>query len=303
MAYECRRTLPMRMTVTIVVRRPDKTTLERRTKCLRQRVKDLGAEVRLLRWEQRAGWLGVVPQRRPPLPWRGFPVETGTVARSYPWSAGTLTLEGGVQFGVAASAPVTFTSAAPRNKNRHMCWYGLLAPARATACACCSAVNASPMDCASTASTRTSSRSTPGPSTTTWAAAFGFAHLCKPGVVIWDLHESDERDHGAIFAALKAHLVAHLLAYPGRAAFTVDKVVTVTEDELGARTLGDLVRRGRHFGLEVHVSAIPLGSRIIAIADGYRQALSDEGGTAPRWRRPRTRFRNVRSGLIGPAER
>jgi hypothetical protein len=27
----------------------------------------------------------------------------------------------------------------------------------------------------------------------------------------------------------------------------------VTEDELGARTLGDLVRRGRHFGLEVHV--------------------------------------------------
>ena len=26
----------------------------------------------------------------------------------------------------------------------------------------------------------------------------------------------------------------------------------VTEDELGVRTLGDLVRRGRHFGLEVH---------------------------------------------------
>jgi hypothetical protein len=47
--------------------------------------------------------------------------------------------------------------------------------------------------------------------------------------------------------------VAHLLAYPGHAAFIVDEAVTVTEDELGARALGDLVRRGRHFGLEVHV--------------------------------------------------
>ena len=67
MAYERRRTLPMRMTCTLVVRAPDRATLERRTKRLRQRVKDLGAEVRLLRWEQRAGWLGVAPFRRPPL--------------------------------------------------------------------------------------------------------------------------------------------------------------------------------------------------------------------------------------------
>jgi HD-GYP domain-containing protein (c-di-GMP phosphodiesterase class II) len=30
--------------------------------------------------------------------------------------------------------------------------------------------------------------------------------------------------------------------------------------------------------------AIPLGARIIALADGYRQAISEEGGTALRWR-------------------
>ena len=42
---------------------------------------------------------------------RGLPVETGTVARTYPFSAGTLQLEGGVPFGVAASSPVTFTVA------------------------------------------------------------------------------------------------------------------------------------------------------------------------------------------------
>jgi hypothetical protein len=124
MAYERRRTLPMRMSVTIAVRAPDRQVLERRTKRLRQRVKDLGAEVRLLRWEQRAGWLAVLPVRRQPLPRRGLPVETGTVARTYPWSAGTLAIEGGVPFGVAASTVVTFTTAAPRNKNRHMCWYG-----------------------------------------------------------------------------------------------------------------------------------------------------------------------------------
>lgn len=114
----------MRMTCTVVVRASYRGTLERRSKRLRQRVKDLGAELRLLRWEQRAGWLAVTPLRRPPPPRRGLPVETGTVARTYPWSAGTLALEGGVPFGVAAAAPVTFTTAASRNKNRHMCWYG-----------------------------------------------------------------------------------------------------------------------------------------------------------------------------------
>src|SRR5579864_1448656 len=44
--------------------------------------------------------------------------------RTYPFSAGTPTVEGGVPFRVAASAPVTFTTAALRNKNRHCCWYG-----------------------------------------------------------------------------------------------------------------------------------------------------------------------------------
>jgi hypothetical protein len=69
---------------------------------------------------------------------------------------------------------------------------------------------------------------------------------------------ADERDRGSIFAQLKAHLVEHLLARPGRAAFIVDEAVTVTEDDLGARTLGDLVRRGRHFWLEVHVLTQPV---------------------------------------------
>jgi hypothetical protein len=279
------------MAVTLVVRAFDRTTLERRTKRLRQRVKDLGAEVRLLAWEQRAGWLAVAPLRRTPLPRRGQPVETGTVARTYPFSAGTLALEGGVPFGVAASAPVTFTTAAARNKNRHMCWYGtsgagkgyslrvLLSRERFANGLRVYGIDQDEQQeyagrfCAYLGGSRVPIR------TVAEAEAFRFARTgdskftCFDGsveigsgrqneelgtaisadVVIWDLHESDERDRGAIFAALKTRLVEHLLAHPGRAAFIVDEAVTVTEDELGARTLGDLVRRGRHFGLEVHV--------------------------------------------------
>ena len=85
---------------------------------------DLGKTAHLLKWEQRDGWLAVLPVRRKPLERRGLPIETGTVARTCPFSAGTMTVEGGVPFDVAAAAPVTFTTVHARAKNRHMCWYG-----------------------------------------------------------------------------------------------------------------------------------------------------------------------------------
>jgi hypothetical protein len=85
------------------------------------------------------------------------------------------------------------------------------------------------------------------------AEAFGFDQVHNPDVVMWDLHESDDAERGLIFAELKAKLCAHLLATRGRAALIVDEAVTVTEDEHGRKALGDLNRRGRHFGLEMHV--------------------------------------------------
>jgi hypothetical protein len=85
------------------------------------------------------------------------------------------------------------------------------------------------------------------------AETFRFDQVPNSDVVIWNPHGSDERDRGAIFAQLKTKLVDHLLTAPGRATFIVDNAVTVTEDEVGARALGDLVRRGRHFEAEVHV--------------------------------------------------
>jgi hypothetical protein len=60
------------------------------------------------------------------------------------------------------------------------------------------------------------------------AEGFDFDDYVNPHVVIWDLHESDERDRSVIFATLKSHLVAYMLGRPGRAAFIVDEAVTVT---------------------------------------------------------------------------
>jgi hypothetical protein len=170
-----------------------------------------------------------------------------------------------VPFGVAASAPVLFTTATPHNKNRHMCWYGtsgagkgyslrvLLSRERFAnglrvygldqdeqqeyAGRFCSYLNGCRI----------------GIGSVEHAESFEFADCINPSVVIWDLHDSDETDRGAIFAVLKTKLVQHLLVNSGRAAFIVDEAVTVTEDELGARTIGDLIRRGRHWGLEVHI--------------------------------------------------
>src|SRR5204863_6129437 len=86
------------------------------------------------------------------------------------------------------------------------------------------------------------------------AVEFSFDDVANPDVVIWDLHESDERDRGRIFAELKAKLCAYQLAgTKRRCALVVDEAVTVTEDEDGRRALGDLARRGRHFGVELHV--------------------------------------------------
>lgn len=265
MAFERRQTLPQRLTVNVVVRAADRATLERRSRRLRQRARDLGATLRPLTWEQRDGWLAVLPVRRKPMSRRGLMLETGSVARTYPWSAGTLAVEGGVPFGVAASAAVLFTTAHPKAKNKHCAWYGtsgsgkgyslrvLLSRERFAnglriyaldqdeqaeyAGRFCDYLHGSrvPIRCLAD------------------AEAFRFEAVANPDVVVWDLHESDEGERGAIFAALKRRLVEYMLARPGRAALVIDEAITVTEDELGERTLGDLIRRGRHFGLEVHV--------------------------------------------------
>jgi hypothetical protein len=273
MAYERRQTLPMRMAVTLVVRASDQITLERRTRRLRQRVKDLGAEIRLLRWEQRDGWLAVAPIRRTPLDGRGLPLETGTVARTYPFSAGTLQLEGGVPFGVAASAPVTFTTAHPRNKNHHMCWYGtsgagkgyslrvLLSRERFANRLRIYGIDQDEQReyagrfCAYLGGSSVPIRSVEDAErfASLWAETPHGRGQWSADMIIWDLHESHEPQRGAIFAILKSALADHLLAHPGRAAFIVDEAVTLTDDQVGQRTLGDLIRRGRHFGLEVHV--------------------------------------------------
>jgi hypothetical protein len=177
-------------------------------------------------------------------------VETGTVARTYPWSAGTLIVEGGVPFGVVAAAAVTFSTAGRRNKNRHMCWYGTSGAAKVYSLRVllsrerfAKGVRIYGIDQDEQQEYAGRFGDYLGGScvpirTLADAAPFEFPAVVNAAVLIWDLHESDERDRGALFATLKTKLVAHLLKQPGRAAFVVDEAVTVTEDELGARTPG-----------------------------------------------------------------
>jgi hypothetical protein len=273
MAYERRETLPLRMTVTCALRTGDLVTLNRSTQRLKQRMRDLGAVVRPLRWEQREGWLAVAPIRREPSTARGLNLETGSIARTYPFSAATLHMEGGVPFGVAGAAPVTFTTAHPRNKNHHMCWYGtsgagkgyslrvLLSRERFAnglrtyvidqdeqqeyAGRFCQYLGGSTVQIRSVDEARQFAAS--------WTETPYGRGRWSADVLVWDLHESDERERGAIFSILKTALGQHVLAYPGRAAVVVDEAVTLADDADGERALGDLIRRGRHFGLEVHV--------------------------------------------------
>ena len=75
-----------------------------------------GEEVRLLRWEQPAGWLAVVPLRYPPLPGAGFPWKRGLSHGRTPGQPARWPLEGGVPFGVAASAPVNASGTEARTE-------------------------------------------------------------------------------------------------------------------------------------------------------------------------------------------
>jgi len=269
MAYERRTTLPMRLTCTLQVRGPDRRTLERRTKRLLQRCKELGAKPRLLRWEQRAGWLAGLPAGHRAPVGRGLPVETGTVARTYPFSAGTLQLEFGVPFGVSSSAPVTFTVVRVRRVGRkgwrHMVWYGAPGSGKgfqlkvylsrehfANGLRIYGIDQDEQGEYAGRFCEYLGGSSLPI-RTLRDAEEFSFDDVANPNVVLWDLHESDEAVRGRIFAALTRKLCAHLLATHGRAALVVDEAVTVTEDEVGAKALGTLNRRGRHFGIEMHV--------------------------------------------------
>jgi len=173
------------------VRAGDQRTLERRTKRLKQRARDLGAEVRLLRWEQRAGWLAVAPLRRPPLSRRGQPVETGTVARTYPFSAGTLAIEGGGPvrgrgqlagdlFGRAAAQGGAQGLAAHLLVRRSIRQRQVVTGASAT----CRG-NTSRTGCACTASTRTRVRNSRAASAPNFRASCCLAAMCR---ILWVGH-------------------------------------------------------------------------------------------------------------------
>jgi hypothetical protein len=76
-----------------------------------------------------------------------------------------------VPFGVAAAASATFTTAAPCNKNRHMCWYGTSGAGKGYSLRVLLSRERFADGLRIYGMSRTSSRSTPAASATNWVVA------------------------------------------------------------------------------------------------------------------------------------
>jgi hypothetical protein len=149
-AYERPRTLPMRMTCTVVVRAPYRATLERRSKRLRPAPQETSAP-RSACYRGSSEPVGLLWSRcdAPPVASRpaGRDMDGGMslpVLGQHKWHS---------RAGCRSVRPRRrcLQHASPRNKSRHLCWYGTSAPTMATARACCSRAGAARMGCESTA--------------------------------------------------------------------------------------------------------------------------------------------------------
>jgi hypothetical protein len=123
-SFERRRVVPFEVSATVIVRGATIQAARDHGKRISERATSIGARLRLLRWEQAAGLLQADPTLARPLPRRSQLIETGTLARTYPWSDGSLQLAGGVPWGDAGSRPCLFTPYNPRARGPHMAWYG-----------------------------------------------------------------------------------------------------------------------------------------------------------------------------------
>jgi hypothetical protein len=123
-AFERRRVAPFEVGVTVLVRGTSQQDVRARSRRVEDRVRGTGARLNVLRWEQAAGLQQLDPARTKPLRGRTHLVETGTLARTYPWSDGYLQLPDGVPWGEAGARPCLFTPFVATNRGPHMAWYG-----------------------------------------------------------------------------------------------------------------------------------------------------------------------------------
>jgi hypothetical protein len=262
-ALERRQVAPFEVAITMLVRGASRADVRARSKQVVQRARGLGATLNVLRWEQAAGLQQLDPARTRPLRGRTHLIETGTLARTYPWSDGYLQLAGGVPWGEAGNRPCLFTPFVATNRGSHMAWYGTTNVGKGMGAHMLwsrlhllQGIRIFGIDqdeqrehCGRFLEYLGGRRLAPRDAQDT--AEIELHH--DDGVVILDLSERDEELAGPIFAAWCKVVRTHMLTYPGRSILFVDEAVTVSEDPAGDRALRVAFQRARHWGQSSHV--------------------------------------------------
>lgn len=263
MAFERRRVMPFEVAGTVLVRGASQADVRARSRSVVSLVHGTGARLKLLRWEQAAGLLQLDPVRTTPLPRRAMLTETGTVARTYPWSDNILQLANGVPWGEAGSQPCIFTPFVKGNKGSHMAWYGTTNAGKGVGCHTLwsrlhliRGVRIFGIDqdeqhehCGRFLEYLGGRKLEPRDA----RDAAEIELHADDGAVILDLSDVDEDMVGGVFAAWSVVVKRHMLAYPGASIFFVDEAVTVAEDPIGERALRDAANRSRHWGQSLNV--------------------------------------------------
>jgi len=262
-SFERRRVVPFEVAVTVIVRDASRKLVRDRAERIEQRVRSTGARLNILRWEQAAGLLQSDPTRTRPLRGRTHLIETGTLARTYPWSDGSLQLAEGVPWGEAGSRPCLFTPYNPRARGPHMALYGTTNAGKGMAAHLLwsrmhwiQGVRIFGIDqdeqhehCGRFLEYLGGRKLTPRDA----KDAADIELHADDSAVILDLSGVDEDEAGPIFAAWAKVVKEHMLAHPGRSIFFVDEAVTISEDPAAARALRDSFQRARHWGQSSHV--------------------------------------------------
>jgi hypothetical protein len=262
-AIERRRVAPFEVAITVLVRGNSRQDLRERSRKIERRVRHMGGKLNVLRWEQAAGLRQLDPTQTKPLRGRTHLIETGTLARTYPWSDSYLQMEGGVVWGEAGQRPCLFTPFCSTNKGPHMAWYGCTNAGKGTGAHMLWSrlhliqnIRIFGIDqdeqhehCGRFLEYLGGRKVTPRDAQD--AAAIELHR--DDGVAILDLSDIDEAQVGAIFAAWTKVVKRHMLAHPGRSIVFVDEAVTVSEDPAGERALRDIFQRARHWGQSSHV--------------------------------------------------
>jgi hypothetical protein len=261
-ALERRRVAPFEMTCTVLVRGTSRQAVREQSQQIERRVVNMGGKLRPLLWEQVAGLMALDPTNTRPLGGRSHLIETGTLARTYPWSDSDLQLDNGVPWGTAGSRPCIFTTFAKGALGPHMAWYGTTNAGKGTGFHIYTSrehlihgVRIFGIDqdeqhehCGRFLDYLGGRKLTPRD-----VVDVRDIVLHKDdGVVILDLSATTEEEASDIFAAWATVVKQHMLTHPGRSILFVDEATRVVCSAAGEFAMRQAFERSRHWGQSSH---------------------------------------------------